>query len=268
MYGGYLTPMTEESEMTLERHLDGLIAEGWIEDIHSRLRSGKEGTVYCCTGGARAKAAGHDYLIAKVYRDFEHRTFRNDAVYRESTGRGGSFGRFGGKPDRRMQKAVQKKSRAGREGQSASWVNHEYQTLQALYEAGVEVPRPFALDGQAIAMEYIGIPGAPAPQLQAISLEPTESRRLFDDVLRNIRRMLAAGRIHGDLSPYNILYWEGRIVIIDLPQTLDVETHPQALRLLERDVDHVCRYFQRQGVTCDPTAISLDLWWRYHQLAL
>lgn len=117
-------------------------------------------------------------------------------------------------------------------------------------------------------MEYIGEPGVPAPQLQAVDLDSSEARRLFAGLLDNIRLMLAAGRIHGDLSPYNILYWKERIVIIDLPQTLDVETHPQALRLLERDLDHVCRYFQRQGVVCDATAISLDLWWRYHRLEL
>lgn len=260
--------MKQDLETTLERQLDGLIAEGWIEEIHSRLRSGKEGTVYCCAAGSRARASGYDYLVVKVYRDFEHRTFRNDAIYRESSGRGGSFGRFGGKPDRRMQKAVQKKSRAGREGQSASWINHEYQTLQALYAAGVAVPRPFAIGGQTIVMEYIGESGEPAPQLQAVDLDPDEARRHFSTILDNIQRMLAAGRIHGDLSPYNILYWDGRLVIIDLPQTIDVETHPQALRLLERDVDHVCRYFQRQGVACDATSISLDLWWRYHRLDL
>lgn len=86
--------------------------------------------------------------------------------------------------------------------------------------------------------------------------------------------MLANGRVHGDLSAYNILYWEGEITLIDFPQIancrVDTGTHtvgsrpnPDAAFILERDVRRVCDYFMAQGVTCDSQAITAELWGHY-----
>ena len=36
-----------------------------------------------------------------------------------------------------------------------------------------------------------------------------------------------AGFAHGDLSPYNLLVHDGRLVVIDLPQVVDVVANPQ-----------------------------------------
>ena len=49
--------------------------------------------------------------------------------------------------------------------------------------------------------------------------------------------MLAlAGYAHGDLSPYNVLVHDGRLVLIDLPQIVDVVGNPQGPAFLARDV--------------------------------
>ena len=63
--------------------------------------------------------------------------------------------------------------------------------------------------------------------------------------------MVAADRVHGDLSAYNVLWWRERPVLIDFSQTVDVITHPAAYDLLVRDVRRLGDYFARRGVRFD-----------------
>ncbi|MEX2314511.1 MAG: RIO1 family regulatory kinase/ATPase, partial [Thermomicrobiales bacterium] len=140
---------------------------------------------------------------------------------------------------------------------------HEYRTLEMLHEAGTAVPRPVTKSTDVILMEFIGDEDGPAPALKDIRLEPGEARGHFDLLLADIETWLACGRIHGDLSPYNILYCEGRLVTIDFPQAADPGSNPNAYDLLERDLANVCRYFQKHGVRADPSRIACDLWTRY-----
>jgi RIO kinase 1 len=81
--------------------------------------------------------------------------------------------------------------------------------------------------------------------------------------MRNIELFLACDHIHGDLSDYNVMYWNGEAKIIDLPQTIQASTHPDAFMLLSRDVERICRYFARQGVAANPIDLACDLWERY-----
>ncbi|MCB8985989.1 MAG: serine protein kinase RIO, partial [Ardenticatenaceae bacterium] len=69
--------------------------------------------------------------------------------------------------------------------------------------------------------------------------------------------------IHGDLSAYNILYWDGDIWLIDFPQVVDARANPHAPELLRRDVTRVCEYFARYGVESDPLQLTLDMWRPY-----
>jgi RIO kinase 1 len=75
--------------------------------------------------------------------------------------------------------------------------------------------------------------------------------------------MLQDGWIHGDLSAYNILYWEDGITLIDFPQVTDCHSNSQARFILERDITRVCEYFSGQGARCDAEAIFKALWRRY-----
>ena len=72
------------------------------------------------------------------------------------------------------------------------------------------MPRPISIAENALLMGYCGDEDIAAPTLSEIALDPDEAQPLFDEVLRNIEIMLENGMIHGDLSAYNILYWEGR----------------------------------------------------------
>ncbi len=82
--------------------------------------------------------------------------------------------------------------------------------------------------------------------------------------MRNIELMLRYGLIHGDLSAYNILYWDGKVTLIDFPQVVDVANNPHAREVLFRDVQRVCDYFSRQGVECNAASLADNFWWRYN----
>ena len=125
------------------------------------------------------------------------------------------------------------------------------------------MPRPLAQVGNAVLMEHIGDDEASAPLLREVELEREEAAPLFARILRNIELFLACERIHGDLSAYNILYWEGAVRIIDFAQAVDPRYSDEAYTLLARDVARVCQYFARYGMEADARALADDLWTRY-----
>jgi RIO kinase 1 len=81
--------------------------------------------------------------------------------------------------------------------------------------------------------------------------------------MNNVEAFLAADVVHADLSAFNVLYWEGRPVIIDLPQAVDALLNRHARELLARDIGNICRHFQRQGLNADAAEIASQLWRRY-----
>jgi RIO kinase 1 len=230
--------------------LDPFLAEGLITEVIGELKSGKEGTAYCCRAHP---STGYEFLAAKIFRPRDHRTFRNDAVYREGVVILNGH-------DRR---AARKKTDWGREFQFGSWMAHEYETLAALHDAGADVPGPLRLAGTAMLMEYVGDAAGAAPLLQAVTLEQEEVRPLFDRILGNIELFLRLNVVHGDLSAYNILYHRGAVTIIDFPQAVDPRSNGNALDLLTRDLHNVARYFGRYGVRCDPDRMARHLWGRF-----
>jgi len=86
---------------------------------------------------------------------------------------------------------------------------------------------------------------------------------LFDRLLDNVALMLAQQRIHGDLSAFNVLYWEGNIRLIDFPQAVVPTENSEAYALLERDVQRLCQYFERYRLQRDARAIARSFWERY-----
>jgi RIO kinase 1 len=222
-----------------------------ITDVLHVVKSGKEATVYCCRAHP---STGARLLAAKVYRLREVRSFKNDAVYQQGRVIGA------GRADRRLQRAVRNKSRKGREAQFADWVSQEFQTLRRLSAAGADVPRPLGCSESAVLIEYVGEDRAPAPQLVHVSLAPREVRPLFERILRNVETCLACDRVHGDLSAFNILYWEGQVRIIDFPQSVNPHANRNAFTLLVRDIENVCDYFAPYGIMSDPYRLARQIW--------
>jgi RIO kinase 1 len=232
--------------------LEDFIESGRIDEILGVIKSGKEATVYLCSGGA---LIDEDLVAAKVYRSLQVRDFRDDATYRHGRTRGST----------REDRGVRLKTRTGRDVRFAQWIASEYDTLVALHRAGCDVPAPVSRGGSIILMEYIcDAEEEPAPTLGQAHVPGDEALEIFERLLRNIEMMLRQHRVHGDLSPYNVLYrGEGRVAIIDFPQAIDVRVNANALTLLERDIDRIHAWAARFGVDADPRAISRQLWGRY-----
>ncbi len=229
-----------------------------ITDVLGRVKGGKEANVYCC---AAHPATGLELIAAKVYRPRAFRQLRNDARYRqgrELLDERGKTVRDGG-----LLHAVRKKTGIGKEAEHVSWVEYEYQALVALWQAGADVPRPISHGNSTILMEYLGQVDAPAPTLHAVTLEPGEVRPIYARLLRNLELMLAQGRIHGDLSAFNVLYWDGQVKLIDFPQVVDTRSNREAFDIFQRDVLRLCQYFRRYGVAADAGQIAAQLWARY-----
>jgi RIO kinase 1 len=259
---GFVTtyhPARYEAEWLLSS-LRSFYDEHMITDVLAQVKGGKEASVYRC---AADHATGVDLLAAKIYRPRMFRNLRNDKVYREGRAILTSDGRPVKKTDHRVMRAIGKKTAFGEQVKHTSWVMYEYTTLERLHRAGAAVPAPIAVAENAILMGYIGDERRAAPTLNEIRLAPHEAGPLFQEVLRNIELLLNHNLIHGDLSAYNILYWQGRIVLIDFPQVTDVRSNSKADFILRRDITRVCEYFARQGVRCDPTAITDDFWGRF-----
>ena len=231
-----------------------------ILDVLRQVKGGKEATVYCC---AAHPATGTGLIAAKVYRPRMFRNLRNDSIYREGRAVLDEQGKVTHRS--REARALAKKTRFGQDLRHNTWVTTEFETLRRLHTAGADVPRPYAASENAILMDYLGTERSPAPILQHVTLDPEEARPLFDRLLWNVELMFAAGCVHGDLSAHNILYWEGRALLIDFPQAVDPLVNPHARDLLARDVTRVCQYFTRYGIATDPAAITARLWRRYVQ---
>jgi len=226
--------------------------DGWIQGYPYVVKSGKEATVYRCAATPRSDC---EFLAVKVYRPRIERSFKNDAIYQQ--------GRV--IVNARDRRAVKSKSEWGRGVQFSQWVGHEFEALQRLYALGADVPEPYATGAEAILIEYIGDDTAPAPQLKAVSLDKPQAVRMFDRIYRNIEKFLASDIVHGDLSPYNILVWNDRAVIIDLPQAIDPRQNSMAFDLLARDIRNVHGYFAPYGVRADPARLAHSLWHRYQR---
>jgi RIO kinase 1 len=238
----------------------------WIEDVLRLVKGGKEANVYQCQAHDSAVMVENGLLAAKVYRPRRLRNLKNDHLYRE--GRQDLDSDGNAINDDGMLHAIRKRTGFGRELMHTSWIEHEVKTMQVLHAAGCDVPQAFASAGNAILMSYIGDEEASAPTLSSVHLHKKEAGRLFERVLHNIELMLAHGRIHADLSAFNILYWDGAITLIDFPQAIMPGQNRAGYRIFERDVQRVCEYFTRMGVPNSPRQLAAQMWQKYYNPAL
>ncbi len=234
-----------------------------IDDVLSKVKGGKEADVYRCSLTERGQ---RQIVAAKLYRPRSHRTMRNDLIYREGRNVLTPQGQTSRAYDRRVLRAMLKRTEYGKQAEQTSWLMHEYHALVELHAAGADVPEPIETAPNAILMEFIGDEHEVAPVLHSVHLGKAEAQVLFEQVLRNLQIMLEAGLIHGDLSAHNILYWGGRAILIDFPQVVPVAGNKQAFALLTRDVVRICQYWRKQGVKTDPEQLAQDLWGSYSQV--
>lgn len=176
-------------------------------------------------------------------------SFVNDHAYRHGRGLASS----------RDRRAAETATGYGREVLGRQWRTHEYEVMVDLWSAGVRVPFPVALTDDGVLMEYIGDGSGAAPRLAQARLDKGEVRAAAAQLRDALHRMVGAGFVHADLSAYNLLWWQGELVVIDLPQSVDIAANPNAFDLLHRDLCNVAGWFGRRGVPFDADAELVEL---------
>lgn len=210
------------------------------------LKTGKEAEVFLVE---RQLGERVNLLAAKRYKAFEDRLFRNDARYRQGRRTGES----------RLDKAMAAGGRAGMVFRARQWVDTEFQILGQLWEAGAAVPYPVQCLGREIMLQYLGDEEGAAPRLVNLRPSAAEVEDLYGQLQGLLRHMVRASIVHGDLSPYNLLVWQGRLYAIDFPQSVDPVLNPEGMALLERDVINATTWFARRGVAVDASALLGEL---------
>ena len=200
------------------------------------LKTGKEADVFLLE---RAVEGGPSVVMAaKRYRGTEHRNFHRNAAYTE-----GRRGR-----DSREARAAAKGSRFGRTVAAGQWANAEWEFLKLCWTLGLPVPYPVQIDGTELLMEWITVDGETAPRLAQTRPAPDLLMSYFEQLRESMATMAQHGIVHGDLSAYNLLAADDRLVIIDLPQVIDLVGNPQGMDFLLRDCANVCGWFRSKGL--------------------
>lgn len=227
---------------------DHFYSEGTIVRTIRPVKRGKEARVVLCEAGP---SVGHRLVAIKEYAPIEQRTFRGDDVYLDAQVR---------HIKDRDRRAVRKKTAHGLAVKEALWQGREWEHLSVLHEAGAAVPEPIAQGPRSICMEFIGDEEQAAPQLHRVRLDRTEARSALDQIMAIVETMLRCNLIHADLSAFNVLWWAQRPVVIDLPQAIDPRAVRNAEALLTRDVENVCKHFERYGLRNDADNLVRGLW--------
>lgn len=207
--------------------LQDLIGEGVFAMLDYPVSTGKEAVVF------HASAADGTGKAVKIYR-ISNSTFKTIAVYIEGDPR-----------FKRVKKATKPTLLA--------WAQKEYMNLVRMQDAGVRVPAPMRVEANVLVMGYIGDETMPAPLLRNARLE--DPRSTLEDVVVNLRAIRKAGLVHADLSEYNLLYWDGQVVVIDVGQAVTLD-HPRAEEWFRRDLANVARFFHRLRVDVTPASLE------------
>ena len=228
-----------------------ITSPGAIDTDLGVMKTGKEADVSLL----RRELGDRSSLLAvKRYRDAQHRLFHRDAGYLE------------GRRVRRSRetRAMATRTDFGRDLISGQWAMAEFSVLSRLWSAGAAVPYPVQVQGTELMMEFIGDVDAhgnavAAPRLAQLRPDPAEARALFRQLRSVLLSLAEFGYAHGDLSAYNILVHEGRLVLIDVPQAMDLVGNPQGFAFLRRDCVNICNWFDARGLATDPDELCNEL---------
>ena len=244
-----------------EKPPEWLVGDPFVDIELGVLRTGKEAQVDLVE---RRGPDGRNCLLARKYylpRTVAAKgqlealgvqrasTFRNDVQYREGR-------QFRKSRDRR---AVERMSAHGKRLLQSRWTDHEFQVMHRLWSAGVSVPYPVSFGDDRFVLEYLGSRDGAAPQLAEARLDGAALVAAAEQLVDGLATITAAGWAHGDLSAYNLLWWDEQLWFIDFPQAVDLAANPQGIDFLHRDVVNVCTWFTRRGYPIDPEEVFAEL---------
>jgi RIO kinase 1 len=239
-----------------EPYPDWLVTElAAVDSELGILKTGKEADVFLVRRGV-PETGPSCLLAAKRYRDAGHRMFHRDGGYTEGRRVRQS----------RTNRAVANRTAFGREAVASQWARAEFAALVQLYTAGVPVPYPVSVVETGVLLEFIGDPASRAAAPRLAELRPSGAllAALWDQLVEALVTLARHGLAHGDLSAYNLLVDQERLVMIDLPQVVDVVANPQGAGYLDRDAANIAAWFSARGVeSVSPAPEELGALLRY-----
>jgi RIO kinase 1 len=224
-------------------------SQGAVDTELGILKTGKEADVFLLERVDPYDPDGGVVMAAKRYRDTDHRTFHRAATYAE----GRSVKRS------RDERALKRKSTWGKIVAAGEWTIAEWDALKRLWSLGLAVPYPVQIDGNEILMEWVTHDGETAPRLAQTRPAPELLAFYYQQVCDFLAGMVQNGIVHGDLSPYNILAAGERLVVIDLPQMVDLVGNPTGMDFLLRDCTNICTWFRARGLEVDEQELFGEL---------
>ena len=233
--------------MRMPPGLISLLDDGLITDVIRPLQSGKEAQIYLVLSDGEER-------VAKVYKQAQQRSFKHRAVYSEGRTVRNS----------RDRRAMAKGSRHGKKRDEAAWRSAEVDMIYRLQAASVRVPRPHYFVDGVLVMELVKDErGEPAPRLGEVRMAPADAEAVFEQILREVVKMLCAGVVHGDLSDFNVLMSTDGPVLIDFPQSLDAAGNQAARKMLLRDVANLNAFLLGLVETNRPLEHAQEMWALY-----
>jgi RIO kinase 1 len=228
-------------------------SQGAIDTELGVLKSGKEADAFLLERADPHHPDQSAVMVAKRYRTSEHRSFHRAAAYTE----GRSTKRS------RDQRALKRKSTWGRTVANTEWANAEWAALVRCWQLGVPVPYPVQIDGTELLMEWVCVEGEDgletAPRLAQTRPDARLLASYFDQLRDALHTMVQSGFVHGELSAYNLLAAGDRLVVIDLPQVVDLVGSSVGMDFLLRDCANVCGWFRSRGLEVDEHALYGEL---------
>ncbi|WP_341926653.1 RIO1 family regulatory kinase/ATPase [Nocardioides psychrotolerans] len=224
-------------------------SQGAIDTDLGILKTGKEGDVFLLERADPLDPERSVVMAAKRYRGEEHRSFHRSSTYTEGRKMRNT----------RDARALAKKSAHGRAVAAGQWAWAEWQALVRLHEIGVPVPYPVQIDGTEILMEWVQVNGETAPRLAQTRPDRERLESYWAQLVDTLTILVQHGIVHGDLSPYNILAAGDRLVVIDLPQVVDLVANPAGMDFLLRDCTNVATWFRSRGLEVDEQELFGEL---------
>jgi len=209
------------------------------------LKTGKEADVFLVRRGV-PDTDRSCLLAAKRYRSSEHRLFHRDSEYLE-----GRRVR-----ESRDSRAMANRTTVGRQMIAVQWADAEFAALCQFHLAGVPVPYPVQVLGTELLLEFIGEPdGIAAPRLAESGRRGTELTGLWEQLVESLSVLAGLGLAHGDLSAYNLLVHRDQLIMIDVPQVVDVIANPRGAEFLDRDAANIGKWFAARGLAAPRSSI-------------
>ena len=233
--------------MRYRESCEDFVNERLITEFLRVVKKGKEAVVVCCKAH---ESLDMDYIALKLYRERKFRNFRKDAIYQE-----------GKIWDHRALRAIKKNTATGMAAERHCWITTEFDALETCFDLGLNVPEPVACTEDAVAMKFIGDGEYAAPLLRHVRFESKSlAQRCFDQLIDHLGLMLNNSIVHGDLSPFNILYHDNEPWIIDFPQSCNPSTNTNGFDIFLRDIRNLCEFFRKFGIDYDADQLALSIW--------